>query len=81
MWIKGRGETCGHNLLIVPCVKVVRRNGISITEIFSIELLPVQCPKCPYLAKNKNCLQSHVSRRHPGTQGLNYDHYAVYRND
>ena len=67
-----------------PCDKMLTTRGGIARHVEDLHVnagVRFQCPKCPYIAKNKNCLQSHVSRRHPGTQGLNYDQYALYRTD
>ena len=77
-------ETVG-GFLCKPCDKVLTTRGGVARHAEDLHVMlgvRFQCPKCPYIAKNKNCLHSHVSRRHNEiARGLNYEQYALYRSD
>ena len=69
------GFTCN------PCDKMLTtRGGVArhVEDLHVMAGVRFQCPKCPYIAKNKNCLHSHVSRKHNEiARGLNYEKYAL----
>ena len=66
-----------------PCDKLLTTKGGVARHVEDLHVMAgvrFQCPKCPYIAKNKNCLHSHVSRQHREiARGLNYEQYALYR--
>ena len=66
-----------EGFLCKPCDKVLTTKGGVARHVEDLHVMAgmrYQCPKCPYIAKNKNCLGSHVSRRHREiARGLNYE--------
>ena len=68
-----------------PCDKLLTTKGgiaLHARDLHVNAGVRFQCPKCAYIAKNKNCLHSHVSRQHREiARGLNYEQYALYRTD
>ena len=77
---KDRGFMCN------PCAKLLAtKSGVHrhVEDQHIMAGVRFQCPKCPYIAKNKNCLHSHVSRGHRdiATMGINYEQYALYHTD
>ena len=69
-----------------PCDKLLTTKGGIARHVEDQHVMAgvrFQCPKCAYIAKNKNCLHSHVSRQHRdiATMGLNYEQYALCRTD
>ena len=64
-----------------PCDKLLTTKGGIARHVEDLHVnagVRFQCPRCAYIAKNKNCLQSHCSRVHPGTKGFNYEQCALY---
>lgn len=74
-------ETEG-GFLCKPCDKVLTTKGGVARHVEDLHVMAgvrFQCPKCPYIAKNKNCLHSHISRRHNEiARGFNYEQCALY---
>ena len=72
--------------MCIPCDKLMTSNsGINrhVEDQHVRAGVRFRCPKCPYIAKNKNCLHSHVSRQHRdiATASLDYEQYALYQSD
>ena len=78
-------ETDEGGFLCRPCEKVLTTKGGVARHVEDLHVMAgmrYQCPKCPYIAKNKNCLGSHVSRRHREiARGLNYEQCVLYRQE